>query len=68
MVSIDIESKLLASMMDIASLMGLDEHHEGFSVYHIEIGPIGYSISAKRVTGRFINPYWVIRDFSTYNA
>lgn len=59
---------LISLMLDYAELICADEYHPGYNRYHIEVGVLGFSISAKKVSGNVANPYWAIRDFSTYNA
>jgi hypothetical protein len=69
--NLEMQGKLLHELMDFAELRCADEHHLGYCIYHIEFPKkgIGFSISAKKVDSDAIaEPYWVIRDFSTFNV
>lgn len=67
---IDTAIALMYSLMDMSSLLAADSHHPGYNLYTIEIGPIGYSISARPVphTESGYEKRWEIRAFTTYNA
>jgi hypothetical protein len=66
--SADKSYELVSEILDYAKLVCADLTSPGYNRYEIEIGAVGFNISAKKVTGNIANPYWVVRAFSTFNA
>lgn len=59
------ERLLLHEMVKHAEFIAPDEFAEGYSIYHVDLGAIGFSISARIAN---LGATVEIRDWSTYNA
>jgi hypothetical protein len=63
----EIERKLLVDLIGVLHPKEIepDKHAEGWYIYHLEIGEVGFSLSMRWTNqGRT----WELRDYSYYNA